>query len=119
MNLPSARSIIIAIIVFILFSSVLSWFPSPDVKDVARFFINCTLCWFLFNGKNWARWTLVVLLAMAGTMLIFAILVGPPGIERVIVLYVMAFVDLVSAGLLAFSRTVAGHFSTPAVRGDS
>jgi hypothetical protein len=81
--------------------------------------VNCVLCWFLFKGKDWARWSLVVLLAMAGTMLIFAMVVGPPGKERVVALYVMSFVDLVSAGLLAFSRTVSGYFSTPAVRGGS
>ena len=114
MNALSPKSIVVSIIATILVVSVLTWFPSPEPKDIGRLLVNFLLCWFLFKGKNWARWTLIVLLALGGTMIAFVLATGQPGIEKAVVLYVISFTYLVSAGLLAFSRGIASHFSASA-----
>ncbi|THF67078.1 hypothetical protein E6C76_01435 [Pseudothauera nasutitermitis] len=119
MNTLSAKSIVVSIIAVIIVFSVLSWLPSPEPKDIGRLFVNCFLCWFLFKGKNWARWTLAVLLAAGGTMIVFVMATGQPGIEKSITLYLMSFAYLVSAGLLSFSRIVASHFAAPTIQADS
>jgi hypothetical protein len=119
MNAPSAKSIVVSIIAVILVLSVFSWFPTPEPKDIGRLFVSCVLCWFLFKGKNWARWALIVLLAIGGTMLVSAIATGQAGIEKTIILYVMSFAYLASASLLAFSRIVAGYFSAPSIQVNS
>ena len=113
MNTPSAKHIVISVIVVILVLSILSWGSPPDAKDIGRFLVNCALCWFLFKGKNWARWVLVVLLAAAGGIAAVGILNGQSSIEKAIVLYVMSFAYLASAGLLTFPKSVATYFSAP------
>lgn len=119
MNNASPKHIVISVIAVVLVFSVLSWLPSPDAKDIGRFFVNCVLCWFLFKGKNWARWILVVLLAVGGSMVALAIAAGQTSIEKAIVLYVMSFSYLVSAGLLALSKSVARYFSAPVIQTNS
>jgi len=47
-------------------------------------------------------------------MIVFVLTTGQPGIEKAVVLYVISFAYLASAGLLAFSKAVASHFSAPA-----
>ena len=119
MNTPSAKSIVVSIIAVILVLSIFSWFPSPETKDIVRFFLNCVLCWFLFKGKNWARWIMVILLTLAGTMVFFVMVTSPQDMEKAIVLYVVSFSYLVSAALLVFSKAVAGYFETPSIQKDS
>lgn len=119
MSAPVAKHIVVSIIAAILVLSVLSWFPSPEPKDIGRFFVNCVLCWFLFKGKNWARWVLIVSLALGGTMGAIAIASGQFGIEKFIVLYVMSFAYLASAGLLAFSKTVTSYFAPSSIQVNS
>ena len=119
MGTPVAKHIVVSIIAAILVLSVLSWFPSPEPKDIGRFFVNCVLCWFLFKGKNWARWVLIVSLALGGTMGAIAIASGQFGIEKFIVLYVMSFAYLASAGLLAFSKTVTSYFAPSSIQVNS
>ncbi|MFY9259038.1 MAG: hypothetical protein WAO71_00865 [Gallionella sp.] len=109
----SAKKIVLSIITAILVLSVLSWFPSPEPKDIGRLCINGALCWFLFKGKNWARWIFVVLLALGGAIAVFAITTGPSGTEKSIILLVMSVTYLASAGLLVFSKSVASYFSAP------
>jgi hypothetical protein len=107
----SAKKIVLSIIAAILVLSVLSWFPSPEPKDIGRFCINGVFCWFLFKGKNWARWVFVVLLALGGAIAALAISSGHNGAEKSIVLLVMSVTYLASAGLLTFSKSVARYFS--------
>ncbi len=107
----SGKKSVISIIVAILVLSALSWFPSPDSKDIGRFFLNGVLCWFLFKGKNWARWIFVVLLVAAGVVGIFGIISGQNKIDKSIVLLAMSTTYLASAGLLVFSKSIASYFS--------
>lgn len=107
----SGKKIVLSIIIAILVLSVLSWFPSPESKDIGRLCINGVLCWFLFKGKNWARWIFVVLLLLAGVIGIFGIISIQNGIEKSIALLVMTTIYLASAGLLVFSKSVASYFS--------
>lgn len=113
MSDASAKKIILSIIAATLVLSVLSWFPTPEPKDIGRLCINGILCWFLFKGKNWARWIFVVLLALGGVIGVFGITAGPSGIEKSIVLLVMSVTYLASAGLLVFSKSIASYFSEP------
>ncbi|MDR1994011.1 hypothetical protein [Azonexus sp.] len=119
MNTPSAKSIIVSIVTIVLGFSVLSWFPTPEAKDIGRFVVNCVLCWFLFKGKNWARWVLAVFLTLGGTMGIFFVVAAPQYIEKNIFIYAISFFYLASAALLVFSRTVASYFSGSTVQANS
>ena len=107
----SAKKIVLSIIAAILVLSVLSWFPSPEPKDIVRLCINGVLCWFLFKGKNWARWVFVVLLALGGAIAALAISSGHNGAGKSVVLLVMSVTYLASAGLLTFSKSVTSYFS--------
>jgi hypothetical protein len=127
MNRPSAKNIVVSIIaadlMFTLILILIRWFLLSEAKDMdmARFFVHCVLCWFLFKGKNWARWVFVVLSALDGIMEIFLIIVGLQGWEKVLAFYVytMSFVCLASAALLAFSKKVAGYFAASTLQADS
>jgi len=114
----SGKKIILSIIVVTLVLSVLSWFPSPEPRAIGRFCINSAFCWFLFKGKNWARWIFVVLLTLGGAIGVFALATGQSGPEKSIVLLVMSVTYLVSAGLLAFSQSVASYCLAP-IRNDT
>jgi hypothetical protein len=109
----SAKKIVLSIIAATLVLSVLSWFPSPEPKDIGRLCINGIFCWFLFKGKTWARWIFVVLLALGGAIGVFAIASSHSGTEKSIVLLAMSVTYLASAGLLVFSKNVASYFSAP------
>ncbi|MEJ7137426.1 hypothetical protein [Amphibiibacter pelophylacis] len=111
MNHTAARKIIFSIIVVFLVLSVLSWFPSPQPKDLGRLCINGVLCWFLFKGRSWARWCTVVFLVLAVMFSASMMIAGQVGSEKMIVLAVVSVVYLTMAGLLVFSKTVADYFS--------
>ena len=113
MDGASGKKIVLSIVVVTLVFSVLSWFPSPEPRDIGRLCIHCTLCWFLFKAKNWARWIMVVLLALGGSICAFALTSGQSGPEKSIALFVMSVTYLASAGLLAFSKSVEVYFSAP------
>ena len=53
--------------------SIYSWLPNPELKDYVRTGIACILLWFLYQGKNWARWTVGVLFALGSAFGIYAL----------------------------------------------
>jgi hypothetical protein len=110
-NSAAAKKILVSIIVSILAFSILSWFPNPDSKDIVRFAVNCIFCWYLYKGKNWARWILVFLLGLAGSYGVLMSLNGNISLEKGVLLYAMSFTYIVSAILLIFSKVVSRYFS--------
>ena len=38
--------------------------PSTIGNQVFRFILSVVLCWFLYDGRGWAKWILVCLLAL-------------------------------------------------------
>ena len=61
-----AKLIIVVIIVGTLTISTGAWVLSQEPPEAIRLAINAALCWFLYQGKSWARWTMGVLHALAG-----------------------------------------------------
>lgn len=48
------------IIVTLLISGVMGLATLKPASG-ARFLLQCFLCWFLYQGKNWARYWLIVI----------------------------------------------------------
>ena len=58
------KKTVLSIIFGIVWFSVYSWFPNPEIKDLIRTSIGAILCLFLYMGINWSRWVLGALSAL-------------------------------------------------------
>src|SRR5688572_18535412 len=92
----------------------MSWFPGPDVKDVGRFLLNCTLCWFLWKGANWARWIVAVLAVLACVLGAVALLRTSVRMEAMVPVAAMTLFYGFSAYVLLSLHWVRPHFSAEA-----
>lgn len=107
----SGRTLVIIVISVILVISIFSWFPSPELKDITRFLITCLMCWFIYQKKNWARFTMAILLLIAGLMGLIALITGiEPGSGTFLVLSFVVAAYFVSACILFFSKEVKKYF---------
>lgn len=71
------RNAVLIVIAIILFVAALSILLQPDAPSVVRFFLTCILCWFLYKGRNWARWVFAILVVLAVVLVMFAVITIP------------------------------------------
>lgn len=111
-KLANMRKILMAIIVITLIFSALAWFISPSLEATVRFCLTGCLCWFLYQRKNWARWVMGILFAIAAVYGWNVVLALPLSMEKTVVLAAMAVFYSAGALLLLFSKTLAGYFKS-------
>ncbi len=105
----SASSVVACIIVIVIYNLLLG--QQQLIGQVIRFILTSTLCYFLYREKNWARWTMGILLALGGFLGLFVGMSfhkqAPAG---AIILELMAIVYMSSAYLLFFNKNVKHHY---------
>jgi len=80
-------------------------------RQIVRFALTVGLFVFLYQGYNWARWVVIVLLGIGGLLALRNALVLETGLFGLLVLVVPASVYLASAGVLLFVPTVRSYFA--------
>lgn len=108
--MSNERKVVLLLIGGFLATSLMSWFPGPDVKDVGRFLLSCTLCWFLWKGANWARWIMGVLAALACILGAVALLRTSARMEAAVPLIAMTVFYCFAAYVLLSLQWVRSHF---------
>lgn len=108
----NVRKILVVVIAITLVISVLAWFISPSLEATLRLCLTGGLCWFLYQRKNWARWVMGVLFAIAAIYAWYIILMIPLHVGKVVVLVVMAGFYSVAAIWLLFSKPLVGYFKS-------
>ncbi len=110
MSANTARTTVAVIAAATVTVSVFSWFPEPEYKDYVRTGLACALSWFLYQGRDWARWLAAVLFALAGAFGIYAIATLRIDALNATPLIVVTVVYTGSAILLITGRIVGPHF---------
>jgi hypothetical protein len=110
------RKVVLLLIGGFLVVSLMSWFPGPDATDIVRFLVNCTLCWFLWKGANWARWVAGVLAILACGLGAIVLLRTPMQMEAMVPLVAMTLFYGFAAHVLLSLQWVRSHFMAGGVR---
>lgn len=79
------------------------------VQQIIRFGLTLLLIYFLFQGKNWARITMIVLFLLGAIAALAALLLPVPMLAKTPFL-VMALIYSLGAYLLYFSRAFKAYF---------
>ena len=103
------KKIVIAIIFGIMWFSVFSWFPKPEVKDIVRTGINLILCGFLFLGAVWSRWVTGVF-SVLGSITAIAFILQVENPNKIMLLAVMLLFYAYTAFMLLNPKLLKGHF---------
>ena len=106
----SGRIAVLTIIAGILLLSVVSWYSDPEMKDIVRFAITCVLCWFLYKGKNWARWVFGILFGLAGLFSLYAFFALPLESNVKTVIGAMSVFYTVSPIILFTPKIIGPYF---------
>ncbi len=102
---------VLSVIFGILWFSVYSWFPNPEVKDLIRTSMSALLCVFLFLGFGWSRWVLGVLSALgllAGCLAVFRFISSA---SMSFPLVIMSLFYAYAAFVLLNPKMLKGHFN--------
>lgn len=84
---------VLGIIIGVIWFSVYSWFPSPEIKDLVRTALGVVLCVCLYLGYAWSRWVLGVL-SLVGC--VFGVIIvaeksASSGVDHLVILAFMLF----------------------------
>jgi hypothetical protein len=110
MFLLTVKTKLTAISISVIVFSIMSWDGTPTTKDLIRLMLNTLLCYLLIAGRNWARWTLVVLLVLGTINAVKYIALGQLSLGSSVVLYTMATTYLTSAMTLGLSSEMKQYF---------
>jgi len=118
-NNSKAQGILLFIIVVTLLTTAFFAVMTFKPASVGRLALYSFFCWFLYQGRNWARyWLMVLYFIGAGFVLYFlfnASLLNKSGsTEGTIVLVCLGVFYGFAFYMLGFSKTVAAYFEDKA-----
>lgn len=96
------KTAVLVVIGTVLILSAASFLIEPEIVNLVRFALGGGLCWFLYKGKNWARWTFSVLVGFAAAFVLYAVVAIP--------MFPIGYVMLVGL-MLVYVAAVAALFS--------
>ena len=102
---------VVAIIAILLGLSILSWFPSPETKDYVRTALSVIFCWFLFDGRAWAKWLIGILSGLAGLAAFVALFWFPLPEEALMVFLILGMTYICISFVLLSPVFIAGHLN--------
>ncbi len=105
------KKIIIGIIFGFIWFSIMSWFPSPEAKDIVRTIFGVVLCIFLYKGYNWSRWVMGVLSALAAIVAALSILAATGSFQTVVIFGLMLCFYCYAAVYLLNPKALRSHFN--------
>lgn len=104
----TGRKLVIAVIVIVLGMSVLVsglyiaiLGPQNIIVQIVRFCFEITLCCYLYQGRNWARWVICALFGVAGSAALISGVTKPSSL-----MMLMGIAYLFCASVLSLSSAV-------------
>lgn len=106
------KLIILGIIFGVIWFSVYSWFPNPEIKELVRTAIAIALCICLYLGYTWSRWLLGVLslIAVLFGIVFVATKSSSLGVDGISVLAIMLCFYGYAAFYLLNPKLLKSHF---------
>jgi hypothetical protein len=111
------RQLVIAVIAISIGASLLSTVLTASTlgtqrigRDAIRLILNILLCISLYQGKNWARWVVGVLMAIGGIAGILGGLALLSGTPLAFILILMGIAYFVCVYILFFVPSVKAYF---------
>lgn len=109
---PPSRAGLFVVISTVMILAMLTSVFKPDVKDMIKLALTAYLCLQLYQGKSWARWTLLVLLTLGSLLGIIALATqGPVDKAQQIAMITLVCIFGVLICILAFSKGVIQHIA--------
>lgn len=105
------RSTVIYVIIIIVMSEIVTaGFNDLGIGLVIRWALTLAMCYFLYQGRNWARWLTAALSGFAGAAGVIAGSILLTQSLFGILLIAMSLVDIGCAVALIFGPGVADYF---------